>query len=68
MNSNLKNFYRQAVSAAIIRNNKIVLIRRENEPFFNKWCFPGGKIEEGETYYDATVREIYEELGRVCFM
>jgi 8-oxo-dGTP diphosphatase len=59
----IKKFYRQAVSAAIIRDNKIVLIKRENEPFLNKWCFPGGKIEEGETYYDATIREMREELG-----
>jgi ADP-ribose pyrophosphatase YjhB (NUDIX family) len=66
MKSELKKFFRQAVSAAIIRDNKIVLIRRENEPYLNQWCFPGGKIEEGETYYDATIREITEELGRDC--
>jgi mutator protein MutT len=61
--NNIKRFYRQAVSAAIIRDNKIVLIKRENEPYLNKWCFPGGKIEEGETYNEATIREMREELG-----
>lgn len=26
-------------------------------------CFPGGHIDEGESYYDAAVREVYEETG-----
>jgi 8-oxo-dGTP diphosphatase len=27
------------------------------------WEFPGGKIEEGESDFDATSRELAEELG-----
>ena len=40
-----------------------MLIRRENQPFKGKWCFPGGKIEPNENYIDACKREIYEETG-----
>ncbi len=42
-----------------------MLIRRENEPFKNLWCFPGGKIESTEDYLSATKREIQEETGLI---
>ncbi|MBO1581086.1 NUDIX domain-containing protein [Bacillus sp. XF8] len=49
-------------AAIIIQEDKIALIKRirENEVYF---VFPGGGIEEGETPEEATIREVYEELG-----
>lgn len=41
---------RIGVSALIVHNNKILLIRREKKPFFNRWTLPGGHLEEGESY------------------
>jgi 8-oxo-dGTP pyrophosphatase MutT (NUDIX family) len=32
----------------------------------NKWCFPGGRIERGESPKQAAVREVFEETGIRC--
>ena len=32
----------------------------------NRWCFPGGHIESGETPEQAAVREAHEETGIKC--
>lgn len=54
------------VSAAIIiNNNKILCVQRGNHKLSyiaNKYEFPGGKIEKGETKEEAVIREIKEEL------
>jgi len=46
---------------AIIRDNKILLIKRKNEPFKGKWALPGGFVEYGEKVEDAVIREVKEE-------
>ena len=48
---------------AILKDNKILLIKRKNEPFKGKWALPGGFIEYGEKVEDAVVREVVEETG-----
>ena len=51
------------VVAAVIRNgDRIFATQRGYGDFKGGWEFPGGKIEEGETTYEALVREIREEL------
>ncbi|MGH7597526.1 MAG: NUDIX hydrolase [bacterium] len=50
------------VGAVIIKNGKVLLIRRANEPFKNHWDFPGGFLEAGEKPKDGLQREIGEEL------
>ena len=54
------------VAAAIIINeekNKILITKRQGGQFDGLWEFPGGKIENGETSKEATIREIKEELS-----
>ncbi|MCK4902471.1 MAG: NUDIX hydrolase [Thermoplasmatales archaeon] len=48
---------------AIIKEGKILLIERKNEPFKGKWALPGGFVEYGEKVEDAVVREVSEETG-----
>ena len=48
---------------AILKDGKILLIKRKNNPFKNKWALPGGFVEYNEKVEDAVVREVLEETG-----
>ncbi len=53
-------------SAAIIRNKKnqiLIMSRKKKESFRDCWEFPGGKLNNYETYLEALVRELKEELS-----
>jgi len=52
-----------AVDGVLIKNGKILLIKRKNEPFKDKWALPGGFVEYGERVEDAVLREFQEEVG-----
>lgn len=50
------------VAAVIVTENGILATQRSHGEFKDKWEFPGGKIEPGETPEQALKREIKEEL------
>jgi 8-oxo-dGTP diphosphatase len=50
-------------AAIIIKDNKIFCTQRGYGEFKDKWEFPGGKLEAGETSEQALIREIKEELN-----
>ncbi len=50
-----------AVSAAIMRDGKVLVVRRARKPALNLYTLPGGAVETGETLHEAVVREVYEE-------
>ena len=52
-----------AVSAAIMRDGKVLVVRRARKPALNLYTLPGGGVEIGETLHEAVVREVREETG-----
>ena len=53
-----------AVGVLIREDGGFLLAQRpEGKPMSGYWEFPGGKLEAGETVFDALVREFDEELG-----
>jgi 8-oxo-dGTP diphosphatase len=51
------------VGAIIIKEGKIALIKRANEPSKGKWTIPGGLVELAESPEQAVIREAQEETG-----
>jgi ADP-ribose pyrophosphatase YjhB (NUDIX family) len=52
-----------AVSAAILRDGKVLVVRRANAPANGLFSLPGGVVEAGETLAEAVVREVMEETA-----
>src|SRR5262249_44317514 len=52
-----------AVSAAIIRDGRVLIVRRARPPAEGIYTLPGGVVEAGETLTEAVKREIMEETG-----
>ncbi len=51
------------VGAVIVRDGRVVLVRRGNEPRQGEWSIPGGVLEIGETLRQCATREAREETG-----
>ncbi len=55
---------RVAVFLILIRDNKILLLRRQNTGWKDgNYSLPSGHLESGETVIDAVIREASEEIG-----
>jgi len=51
------------VDGIIEKNNKILLIKRRDDPFKERLALPGGHVEYGERVEETVLREIEEETG-----
>jgi mutator protein MutT len=53
------------VNAVFLRCGTVLLAKRSSERriYPNRWSFPGGHVEPGESLHDALVRELGEEVG-----
>lgn len=52
-----------AVSVALVREGRVLLVRRGREPGRGIWAFPGGRVEPGESREAAARRELAEETA-----
>ncbi|MGV3652274.1 MAG: NUDIX hydrolase [Devosia sp.] len=52
-----------AASVALLREGRVLLIRRARSPFLGDWTLPGGRREPDETIETCAIREVAEEIG-----
>ena len=52
-----------AVSVALVRGERVLLVQRGHAPSKGFFAFPGGRVESGETLEAAARRELFEETG-----
>ena len=64
MSANDRPVTEVAVGILLNSENRYLLGQRpEGKPYEGYWELPGGKIEQGESVFDALKRELQEELG-----
>ena len=54
-----------AAIAIIHRDTRVLMLKRRDDDrsYPGRWCFPGGRIDPGESPAEAVVREVREETG-----
>ena len=52
-----------AADSIITEKGKIILVKRDIDPFKGEWCIPGGHVQYEETVEEAAIRESKEETG-----
>lgn len=52
-----------AVAAVIVKDTKMLMVKRAREPYKNTWMFPAGFVDYGEHPLETLAREVKEETG-----
>jgi 8-oxo-dGTP diphosphatase len=52
-----------AAGGVVERDGRVLLVHR---PRYDDWTFPKGKLDPGESFEDAALREVEEEIGLRC--
>jgi ADP-ribose pyrophosphatase YjhB (NUDIX family) len=55
--------YNVGVGGAVVRDGRLLLVRRLSRRGHGNWQVPGGFVEQDETIEKAVVREVAEEAG-----
>jgi 8-oxo-dGTP diphosphatase len=53
----------EAAGGVVTRDGQVALVHR---PRYDDWTIPKGKLDDGETFEDAALREVAEETGLLC--
>lgn len=54
----------RSAAGIVLKDNKIFIAHRiPGGDMGSRWEFPGGKVEEGESYQETLIREYKEEFG-----
>ena len=53
----------RAAGGVVVRGGEVLVVHR---PRYDDWSLPKGKLEDGETWEDAALREVLEETGVAC--
>ena len=55
----------QAAGGVVVRDGLVLLVHRARH---GDWTLPKGKLEAGETWEQAALREVREETGLACVL
>jgi 8-oxo-dGTP diphosphatase len=53
----------RAAGGVVLRDGKVAVVHR---PRYDDWSLPKGKLDPGESFEDAALREVEEETGLRC--
>lgn len=53
----------RAAGGVLVRDGRVALVHR---PKHDDWSLPKGKLDQGESWEDAALREVREETGLSC--
>jgi len=53
----------RAAGGLVVRDGHVLVVHR---PKYDDWTFPKGKLEDGESWEEAALREVEEETGLRC--